>query len=201
MAAPASAHELTNVVLTTTCNSAGKICVDVTGTIKDGMDKRIVTLDLLGQNGTATPTKLDEKTISIPANHTGQDVQFDSGQICFGAVTGTFDHFLIKWVSVTDDQGNPADLAITLTDASGQQVTFTQKDLPAILVPNIKPCTSPPPSPSAPAPSPTANTTAVLAQTGGFDYRFPLIGLAVIVAGLALFLVSSSRARRSTGQK
>ncbi len=69
-------------------------------------------------------------------------------------------------------------------------------------------CASPSPSPSPSVPasapastSPTANTTAALAPTGGFDFRFPLVGLAVLAAGLALFLVSSSRGWRSTGDK
>ncbi len=57
---------------------------------------------------------------------------------------------------------------------------------------------TPTPSHSAsatPSPSASANTVAVLAETGGFDFRFPLIGLALLVAGGALYLISASRGR------
>jgi len=47
--------------------------------------------------------------------------------------------------------------------------------------------------------SPTASASTVaavtLAQTGGFDFRFPLIGLVLLVAGGALYLISASRGR------
>ncbi|HEY4026632.1 MAG TPA: hypothetical protein VGO86_09390, partial [Candidatus Dormibacteraeota bacterium] len=47
-----------------------------------------------------------------------------------------------------------------------------------------------------PAPS-TSPVAATLAQTGGFDYRFPIAGLVLLVAGIVLYVVTSRR-RRST---
>jgi hypothetical protein len=44
-------------------------------------------------------------------------------------------------------------------------------------------------------PTATATPAATLAGTGGFDFRFPLIGVTALVAGLALLLVSVSRGR------
>jgi len=200
MAVPASAHHITQVTLGQTCDKEnGQICIELKGQILPGTDERIVTLDLLGKKGSAAPTKVGEVTIDVPANHGNKAVPFDSTK-CFGVVGGTFDSFSISWVKVTNAAGESADLSIALTSGT----TFTEKDLPATLVPDIKPCTSTPASPpasSSPSASASAATTVALAQTGGFDFRFPLIGLTVLVAGLALFLVSASRGRRSTGSK
>ena len=207
MAVPASAHHITEVVLSQTCDKdTGKVCVQLTGSVQPATDERIVTLRLLGQKGSDTPVKVGDVTIKVPQNHGQTATSFDSGVICFAASFGTFDTFSIQWVQVTDAAGKPADLSIKLKTGE----TFTQGNLPATLVTGIKPCTTPAPtptptptasaSPSASA-SPTAKAVAALAQTGGFDFRFPLVGLAVLVVGLTLLLVSAGRGRRSSGER
>ena len=60
---------------------------------------------------------------------------------------------------------------------------------------------TPAPTPTASTATPTATPSALaLAPTGGPDLRLPLIGLTVIVAGLALFLISAGRRRPSAGR-
>jgi hypothetical protein len=211
MAVPASAHHVTQVTLSQTCDTTtGRICLELKGQIQPDTDVRIVTLDLLGKKGSAAPAKVGEVTLTVPENHGSAPVAFDVTK-CFDVVSGSFDSFSIVWVKVTDSAGAPADLTIALANG----LTFTQDQLPATLVSGVQPCTAatPTPTPTAtatatpgagagtPTPTATAANTAALAQTGGFDFRLPLIGLTVIVAGLALFLVSASRGRRSTNGK
>lgn len=66
--------------------------------------------------------------------------------------------------------------------------------------PRTTPSPSGSPSPgssSSPTPTPSASVGgAGLALTGGFDGRFPLIGLPMLVFGIALALVASRRRRR-----
>src|SRR2546429_2309394 len=110
MAVPASAHHVTEVVLTQTCNSEnGKICVQLTGNIQPQTDVRIVTLQLVGHSGTDTK-KVGEATITVPENHGNKPIPFDSGVVCFAAVGGTFDSFDLVWVKVTNKEGGNADL-------------------------------------------------------------------------------------------
>jgi hypothetical protein len=203
MAVPASAHHVTQVTLSQTCDTTtGRICLELKGQIQPDTDVRIVTLDLLGKKGSAAPAKVGEVTLTVPQNHGSAPVAFDVTK-CFDVVSGSFDSFSIVWVKVTDSAGAPADLTIALANGP----TFTEDQLPATLVSGVQPCTARTPTPTAtatpatPTPTATAANTAALAQTGGFDFRLPLIGLTVIVAGLALFLVSASRGRRSTNGK
>lgn len=61
---------------------------------------------------------------------------------------------------------------------------------------------TPTPSPSASStatPSPSASPVAmVLAQTGGLDLRFPLVGAVLLLLGSSLLLVAASRRRSSS---
>jgi hypothetical protein len=65
-------------------------------------------------------------------------------------------------------------------------------------------CPTPAPTPtstttSTPTPTPTATAaTTTLANTGGFDFRFPLIGLILLVAGGTLYVIGASRGRSTT---
>jgi hypothetical protein len=199
-AVPALAHHFTNVTVSQTCDTSnGRICVRLQGNVATGNDERTMFLDLFGQNGTGEPVKVGEVTFVLPANHTQSSVPLDQ-TVCFAAVNQTFDHFLVKWVGVTNHAGQDADLTIQIGDR-----TITQSQLPATLVTSIAPCTAKTTTAStvrekpasAPPSTPVSNTTTALAQTGGLDYRLPLIGLTVLAAGLAIVLVGASRARRS----
>jgi hypothetical protein len=73
------------------------------------------------------------------------------------------------------------------------------------LIPTESPTPTPTPTESSTAasealaasPAASSSPVAAMAQTGGFDFRFPLAGLSLLVAGLALLLVSVSRGGRS----
>jgi hypothetical protein len=105
-------------------------------------------------------------------------------------------------------------------DFNTLRVEFASSDIPNLQGTTTKsvsfaPCTSPSPTPTptpsetptpTPMPTPTASQTstptpttspvaAVLAQTGGFDFRFPLAGLVLLVVGLSVLLLSAARSR------
>src|SRR2546430_14416949 len=106
MAVPASAHHITEVVLSQTCDKdTGKVCVQLTGSVQPATDERIVTLRLLGQKGSDTPVKVGDVTIKVPQNHGSTATSFDSRVVCFPAATGTFDSLSIQWAPVTDAAG------------------------------------------------------------------------------------------------
>jgi hypothetical protein len=216
-AAPASAHELTNVTVAVTCQTTtGKVCVEVKGNIPaSGNDARNLFLDLFA-NG--SNTSLGEIEFKLPASN-GSTQQFDQ-TLCFNAVNSNASGFTVKAVKVTDSSGNSSDLRIqigstTITFPLGKyQAPPTVGETGSCQAmqsptPTPSPNGTPTPTPTAPTPtatsggngagSPTptasANTTAALAETGGFDFRFPLIGLVLLVAGGALFVISASRGR------
>jgi hypothetical protein len=197
LAAPVSAHEITNVTVTVACQtSSGKVCVTLTGDIPaSGNDARNVFFDLFASGST---TKLDEIEFSLPASN--GSIQHFNQTICFKAISGDVAGFTVKVVKVTDSQGNLSDLSIQIGDKT---INFTADSQPATAVGDTGRCTPPTPTPTPTptggsgggTPTPTANTTVALAQTGGFDFRFPLIGLALVVVGGILFVVSASRGR------
>jgi hypothetical protein len=210
MAVPASAHGLQNATVQVGCGTgthAGQVCVTLSGDIEAGNDERFVFFDVYA---TGSSTSLGEIMFDLPAfdSRTGANNHF-SQQLCFPAITNSnASSFTVKVVKVTSDSNgqHPSDLVIHLPNHN--DITFDAEHQPSTPVGDTDKCVAPPTSPSpstpansSPSPSPSANTTVALAQTGGFDFRFPLIGLTVLVAGLALFLVSSSRGRRSTGDK
>jgi len=191
MAGPASAHEATGLAVTQAACTNGQICINVEVTIPaTGNETRQVKFELFGVKG-QTVTDLNEGVIiSLPAS-TGSEQDLHIKNKCFAAVTGTFDHFLIKYEGTVSGD-------LTLKDSEGHVIQPGDT-----VVDKITPCvtqTSPSPSPAqtSPSPSPSAATTTALAGTGGFDFRFPLIGLTVLLAGLALLLVSASRGRSTT---
>ena len=130
--------------------------------------------------------------------------------LCFEAITGSSaTSFDVRIMKVTSDSAGkmPADLAIHLpNDVTVQfphetpfKVATVDKCAASTPTPTPTPTTTPSGGSGAgqSSPSASANTTVALAQTGGFDFRFPLIGLVLLVAGGALFVVSASRGRSS----
>jgi len=196
MAAPAFAHEATLTVSALPCQG-GQICVHVVAVVpKDGNEERILTFSLFGVKGTDETDLHNTLTVDLPASN-GKDTQTVDAKPCFTAVTSTFDSFRVKLTKVTDKNGNDADLTITF---NGKDIQF-DKDHPLLVLDNIAPCvtqTSPSPSPSPSASASAATTTTTLANTGGFDFRFPLIGLILLVAGGTLYVIGASRGRSTT---
>jgi hypothetical protein len=193
VATPVLAHHFTNVAVTISCgtgDNAGKVCIDVTGTIAKGNDARTIEFDLFDS---ANKTKaLDKITITLPANKTGSDMAFDSHLVCFKPQSSSIKEFTVVFegstngdLTVTDSKGNVIEKGAAVGDIAACTQTSPS--------PSPSPSTSPSPSASA-----SANTTTTLAQTGGFDYRFPLIGLTLLVVGATLFLVSASRGRSAS---
>ena len=138
-----------------------------------------------------------------------QTMTFDNGlsnhqfQLCFDQVTTTsFDSFELQVQAVGSG-----------LDVNGKNYVklgpFQNNCMQSTPTPTPTPTATPTPTPTATptgggngagSPTPTANTTAALAETGGFDFRYPLIGLVLLVAGGTLFVVSASR-RRSAQTK
>jgi len=173
MAAPASAHGATITNLTASCNSDHKVyfAFDVVTSDFDQAG-RDVLVDLVDtQQNKVLETKTEH--LSATTTHVTD---------CFDTVVSTTTSLTIK---IHVPEGSDLDLG-------GSQTSVDTHG-----------CVAPSPSPSAPAPSPSpsasaAATSTTLAGTGGFDFRFPLIGLTVLLAGLALLLVSASRGRSTT---
>jgi len=191
MAGPVFAHNVINATVTTSCEN-GQICVTLTGSTTTDTQKRIVKLELFGDD-----TKVGETTLTVPAFDQAHP-QF-TAKGCFPAVTnGNFNKFSVKVVNVVDENGNDADLTV----ADNQQKVIFSFDADhraaVVLFKDLQPCNVPTPTPQTPTPTASAAVTTTLAGTGGFDFRYPLVGLTVLVAGLALLLVSASRGRSST---
>jgi hypothetical protein len=207
-AVPASAHVLTNVTVTLACQQpSGQVCVTLSGDIPaTGNDARKVFFDLFA-TGSNTPLNKTPLEIDVPASN-GKAQHFTSKPTCFDAVSGNIASLTVEVVKVTDTQGNLSDLKITIgSGPNAPTITFTAQSQPETPVGTTGTCSAAQsPTPGTPTPTPTggngggsptpsANTTVALAQTGGFDFRFPLIGLVLLVAGGALFVVSASRGR------
>jgi hypothetical protein len=189
VATPVLAHHFTKVAVAVSCgtgDNAGKVCIDVTGTIASGNDARTVEFDLFNS---ADKTKaLDKIMINLPANKTGADVAFDSHVVCFKPQSSSIKEFTVVFEGATN-----GDLTVTDSKGSAIEKGASVGDTAAC----AQTTTSPSP-PQSPSPSASANTTTTLAQTGGFDFRFPLIGLTLLVVGATLFLVSASRGRSAS---
>jgi hypothetical protein len=193
---PVSAHQLTNVTVTVACQtSSGQVCVTLTGDIPaTGNDARKVFFDLFASGSNKS---LDEIEFDLPASN-GNSVQHFSKTLCFKAISDDIPGFTVEVVKVTDTQGNPSDLDITI---GVKTIHFTANSQPATPVGDTGKCAplkstpTPPTGGGGATPTPTANTTVALAQTGGFDFRLPLIGLVLLVVGGVLFVVSASRGR------
>lgn len=203
LAVPASAHALTNATVNVACDTpSGKVCVTLTGRVEQGNQARNVFFDLFAKG---SDKKLDEIEFKLPAFSDKGGNDFDK-MLCFKAITDAVSGFDVEVVRVTDAAGNPSDLSIQIT--GGQTINFDRDHQPQVVVGSTGKCGPPANSPapqSPPAQSPAAqstpaNTTVTLAQTGGIDFRYPLIGLALLVAGGTLFVVSVSRGR-SAGSK
>lgn len=198
LAVPAAAHVVNQATLTVACQSnTGKVCVTLSGEVQPGTDTRYVFLQLLAQGSS---TVLDTAMLTVPAFQQGGDNTF-TDTACFKANTdASIKGFVVQIDMVTSDKAGklPADLTIDL--ANNQSVSFGPSDQETTPVGTTGPCTAPPPPPMSPSPSPSVQTVATLANTGGLDLRLPLIGLAVIVAGLALYVVSVGRGRSSAGR-
>jgi hypothetical protein len=213
VAVPAFAHTFDKGKLDSACDKTnGQICLTLSGSIETGFDARTVVLELVGVKGTTeTPLTGNTVTFKLPANHSNSAVSFGPKKECFMAVTtGNFDSFTVKVISVTDTVTSKAadiDMQLTVNGATTMTQVQFPSQTPVTVITGLSLCTATStPTPMTPSPSssggngggsptPSANTTVALAQTGGFDFRFPLIGLVLLVAGGALFVVSASRGR------
>jgi hypothetical protein len=223
LAVPASAHHLLNATVNVACQS-DKVCVTLSGNIARDTDERKVVFDLFAKDSS---TKLDEITFDVPAFDANGNNAFNQ-TLCFKVVTDNVPGFVVKVVKVTDVDNKPADLVIQLTSSeivfSKYQQTPVVVGDTATCGPVPSPSASPSPTPSAPptptpssvpSPSPSSSggsgggtpessptpaAAVALAQTGGFDFRYPLVGLVILVAGAVLYFVSVSRRRSASRQ-
>jgi len=189
MTAGAYANHAT-IVAKLDCTSQTKVCFDLTVTTTDfpAQGGRDITVTLLGHKKGDAADKVTQigqpQTVHLDKDLTDKKLP----PVCFEDVKTTdFDSFSLE---IKPD--NAADFTV-----NGKAKV--------VLGPFDNVCPTPTPTPTAtpsatasPSASPSANTTVVLANTGGFDYRFPLIGLVILVAGAALFVVSASRGRSTS---
>ena len=171
LAAPAFAHQATITNLTASCNSDHKVCFAFDVTTKDfDQNGRDVLVDLVDtqQNNKVLETKTEH--LSATTTHVTD---------CFNSVVSTTTSLTIK---IHLPQGSDLDLDESQTSVDTHGC--------------VAPSPSPSPSPSASASA--ATTTTTLANTGGFDFRFPLIGLTLLVAGGTLYVIGASRGRSTT---
>jgi hypothetical protein len=162
------------------CTQVGQVCFDLTVSTEDfPPEGREFKLTLLGHkkgdNADSFSQIGSSQTLKLENNLDNKVVN-----VCFetGSVT-QFDEFKLKIEAVGSDLTVNGETAVTLG-------------------PFDNTCPTPTPTATAtptPTPTATASPVAALANTGGLDLRFPLIGLTVLVAGLALLLVSFSRGR------
>lgn len=197
MAVPAFAHGISNATLAVGCgqgDQTGKICITLSGDIEDNQDERILVFQVFAVSDQSK--SLGEVSFDIPANHSGSDVHLNPPlKECFPAITNSAGPFVVKLVKVTDKSGNAADFEFRAPNNNNPFIDVdTAEDVP-VSVGQTNAC----PAPSTPTPTPTATpATTTLAGTGGFDFRFALIGLTALVAGVTLFVISASRGRSTT---
>jgi len=179
LTATASANHAT-VSAAFNCTSSTKVCFTLTVSTVDFQAERHLTFTLLGHQKGAPADKLTAigTAQTLPFQNNLDDA---TSTLCFdGIETTKFDSFQLDVKAVESD--------LTVNGQSEVKLGPFQNTCPT-------PATPPPTTPTA-----TANTTVALAQTGGFDFRYPLIGLVLLVIGGALFVVSASR-RRSADTK
>jgi hypothetical protein len=202
MAIPAFAHHLTNVTVWVVCDKfEGQVIVEVTGTILDGTDNRYIWLDLYDSADLKNPLNGEEVSILVPENHSGKDVPFDSKLVAFPALAHSPSSLTVQITKVTSDAAGkvPADLVIKGAQLPNGEVDYSADHQPVTSVGDVGKCqtpaTPPPASAAPPVSASPAATAATLASTGGLDFRFSLVGLVVLIAGAALFVVSAARGR------
>jgi hypothetical protein len=203
MVMPAMAHGLAKATIAVGCGTsgtAGQVCVHIHGDNEDSNLSRYLFFDLFA---TGSNTSLGEIVFHVNVgNIAAGDTTFDETQ-CFHAVTGNpAATFVVRLVKVTSDAAGqvPSDFQFL---AAGQKTPFIDFDgqhSKPVDVGTAGPCAAPSPSPPSPPSPPATNsnptatpTPPALAQTGGFDYRWPIAGLILLLAGLALFVVTSVR--------
>jgi hypothetical protein len=186
-AAPASAHEATISKLMAVCGTGRTVCFDFDVVTKEFSPAgRDVIAHLWGKQGDKN-VELATAKVHLTAATTHVHQCFDVA-VPAGATQ--------LRITLTVPAGSDLELGDSQTSADVTAcATATPTPTPSASA-SASPSGSPSASPSASA-SPAA--VAALAQTGGFDFRFPLIGLTVLVAGVALLLVSVGRGRRTPG--
>jgi len=207
MAVPASAHGLNKATIGVGCGTgdqAGQICVHLTGDIERGNAERFVFVDVFAPND--LKTSLGEVVFDLPAFNSNSsdctDNHCDKTK-CFAAITNsTATSFVVQIIKVTSDAAGKNSADLTIHPSQGSDIVFGNEEQQPATVGTPDKCVAPAPPPAQTSPSASASaattTSTTLAGTGGFDFRYPLVGLTVLVAGLALLLVSASRGRSST---
>ena len=193
-AIPAYANHATVTKLTATCNSDHKICfhIEFTPSAIPANESRTITVELFARA---------KDSNNFVDTHVGHDITIQGSEdnvkqtldnVCFD--TSSLDLSKLAEFKVKVITGDDIDLG------EGSLSESTPFECPAATptpTPTATPTHTPTPSGGngAGSPTPSANTTVALAQTGGFDFRLPLIGLLLLVAGGTLFVVSASRGR------
>ena len=171
VATPVLAHEATITNLAATCNSDHKVCFDF-DVATSGFDQngRDVIVQLQDAQGNVLESKTEHLAIDTTHVHD-----------CFTATTSTTAQLKIK---IKLPEGSDLDLNDSQTSV----------DTHGCVAPTPTPTATPTSTPTA-MPTASATPVAALANTGGLDFRFPLIGLTILVVGLALLVISASRGR------
>jgi hypothetical protein len=161
------------------CSQSGKFCFDFSATTTDipaAGRSVVVTVFGIQQNGQAQALGGSQNV------HFGENVVDHTFAYCFPLPAGvTFTRFQVQVKLVESD------LSVTLNGSSDLHIIPPSAGGGVAVLASLDNTCAPPASTS-------------LAPTGGFDFRLPLIGLTVIVAGLALYLVSAGRGRPSKGR-
>jgi hypothetical protein len=202
---PAFAHGLANATIDFTCPTgtpAGQVCVHIHGDNEEPLH-RVLTFRLTAAGSTVALAPDITFKVDV-ASPLPADTTFDKTQ-CFqpaSSVSGM--QLVVSLVSVTDQTGAASDFQFLAKGTTKPFIDFDGANTKPIAIPGtpaVCPATAQSPSPSPPqvqsSSSPVASPVATLAQTGGFDYRWPIAGLALLVGGITLLVLSSVR-RRST---
>jgi hypothetical protein len=187
---------------TLNCTSATNVCFNLTVSTTDfPTGGRDITVTLLGhQTGDSNASHFTQ--IGTPQTvHLAKGLDNATVPVCFADVSAAgFDMFKIKIQAVGSQFDVNGSTYTTLGPFNNTCSTQTPTPTPT-------PTATPTPTPTAtsgatptPTATATAETTVALAQTGGFDFRFPLIGLILLVAGGALYVVSASRGRSASSK-
>lgn len=182
LAVPAFAHSATITDLKASCSSDKKVCFDFDVKTRDfDANGRDVLVDLVD-------TK-QNKVLETLKEHLSQDSTHVHD--CF---TGAIAAATALTIRIRVPQGSDLELGDSKTSVDTAGCVSSSPSPTATSTPSGSGGGSPSPSSSS------ATTTVALAQTGGLDFRFPLIGLVLLVAGGTLYVVSASRGR-SAGSK
>lgn len=222
VAAPAGATSGPPTVtgITTQCSGGDKVCADVT---VDSPAAGTITLMLTGHTPSSSvfvDTGL-HVTITVDADHTDYQACFDNVSSVIQGMGFNTLRVEIFSSTVPGLEGTTTKSQSFEPCGEGTPTPTPSPSPSASPSPSPSPSSSPSPSPSGspnPSPSPSASPSpggsptptsapsptpsaavggAGLALTGGFDGRFPLIGLPLLVLGITLLLVTSRRRRRT----